>query len=73
MLYGFWLRSSGAVRAAAARAVLLAVYYAVLTPAAALYRLFSGDPLNLSGRTSGGSYFTRREGAFTAADLEKMW
>lgn len=49
------------------------IFFFFLTPIAFLYRLRSGDKMQLKKKKKEGSYFTERDHTFKPEDLEKMW
>lgn len=54
------------------RIILSVVYILVLTPVAFLYRIFSGDKMQLK-KTEGASYFKDRSKSYEPSDFEKPW
>lgn len=72
-LAGAWLKFGAVLGGFNFRLLLSLFYFLVLTPAALVYRLFSGDTLTLRRPAPGASLFRTRGRTYTAADLEKPW
>lgn len=69
-----WLKLAEALGAVNSRIILTAIFLLFLTPIAVLARLTRGDFLNLRRRAGGErSYWHRRDHAYTAEDLGKLW
>ncbi|HEY5999764.1 MAG TPA: SxtJ family membrane protein [bacterium] len=69
-----WLALAAVLGAVNSRILLGAIFYLFLTPIAALARLTRGDFLHLRRRSGGErSYWQRRDHAYTAEDLTKLW
>ena len=69
---GIWSAFSGFIGRAAGRILLTGVYYLVLTPAALLSRLFTGDTLGLKKAPAGSGWHERNK-IYSREDLEKAW
>ena len=73
---GCWLGFSAAVSRFNSRLILSAIYYAVLTPVAFVYRLFASNPLGLRNDRSRAdclTHFTQRDHRYVPADFERPW
>jgi hypothetical protein len=69
-----WLKFAEALGAVNSRLLLGAIFYLFLTPIAVLARLTRGDLLHLK-KCAGAdrSYWQRRDHAYTAEDIGKLW
>lgn len=65
-----WKRMLAVLGTVNAHVILSLVFFIVLFPIAALYRLFNKDPLNLKKSDSA---FVVKDKAYEAADLENPW
>jgi len=69
-----WLAFAEVLGAVNSRILLGAIFYLFLTPIALLARLTRGDFLHLKrGEGAGRSYWQRRDHAYTAGDIDKLW
>jgi hypothetical protein len=72
LIAGWWLRMAAKIASFNNRILLGAVFYLVLVPVAAVYKLFNKDPLELKWQQKE-SYYSERNHTFQKTDLEKMW
>lgn len=68
-----WLKFSELVGSFSSKIVLSVVYFAVITPLAFLFRLFSKNPLQLKKETNANTLFSERNHLYTPEDFEKLW
>lgn len=68
-----WLKFAELLGTFNTRLILGLVYFVVLTPIAVAFRMLTRKHANSPRSASDKSYFTVREHAYAAADLEKMW
>jgi len=69
-----WLGLARALGAVNSRILLGAIFYLFLTPIALLARLFRRDFLHLDKRSGADrTYWQRRDHAYTAEDIGKLW
>lgn len=72
LVTGWWLGLAAKVTAFNNRILLGAVFYLVLAPVAAVYKLFNKDPLELKWHHRE-TYYAERNHTYQKSDLEKMW
>jgi hypothetical protein len=68
-----WLAFAGVIGKMNSRLLLSLIYFAVITPAAFLFRRFNKDHLGLEKRPDSPSYFRERAHLFSKEDLENPW
>lgn len=72
LIAGWWLRVAAQVASFNNKILLGLIFYLVLAPVAAVYKLFNKDPLELKWHQKE-SYYSERNHTFKKTDLDKMW